>query len=161
MTRRRSISWRLPRVAAALAALLCLALVSLPVPAAPAPETIVWTPVKDALLQIDSRPVKIWNLYYVRKDKKEQRFLLQIGSRYLMIDTQLRLITEYDPAALTKKGSNYEMQRDARGLEALPSEDWILRDVGTAFLIHAKLKDEGRLLEIQLPKMPDFRNVLW
>jgi hypothetical protein len=129
--------------------------------ATPTPETVMWTPVKDALFQIDSKPVKLWSLYYVRKDKKEQRFLLQIGTRYLMIDTQLRQITEYDPAAFTKKGNEYEMPRDARGLKALPSEDWILRDRGTAFVIHWKLKEEGRVLEIELPKMPDFRNVLW
>lgn len=157
MTRRCLISRCVP----ALAAALCCLLASVPLPAAPAPETVMWTPVKDALFQIDSRPAKFWTLYYVRKDKKEQRFLLQIGARYLMIDTQLRLITEYDPAAFTKKGSGYEMPRETKGLKALPSEDWVLRDMGTAFVIHWTLKDEGRVLEIQLPKMPDFRNVLW
>jgi hypothetical protein len=157
MTQRHSIPRRLP----ALAAAICIFFASVPLPAAPAPEMVVWTPVRDALFEIDSKPAKLWTLYYVRKDKKEQRFLLQIGSRYLMVDTQLRLITEYDPAAFTKKGTGYEMPRGTKGIRALPSEGWILRDVGTAFLIHAKLKDEGRVLEIQLPKMPDFRNVLW
>lgn len=124
-------------------------------------EKITWTPVQDAMFTIDSKPVKLWTLYHASKDKKEHRLLLQLGARYLMIDTQLRLITEYDASAFAKKDKGYEMPRDTKGLRALASEDWILRDVGTSYLIHARLKDEGRLLEINLPKMPDFRNVLW
>ena len=129
--------------------------------AAPAPDKVVWTTVPNVLFRVDSKPAKFWTVYHARKDKKETRLLVQIGARYLMIDTQLRLITEYDPATFEKKGNDYEMPRDAKAVKVLPSEDWILRDVGTSFLIHIQLKDEGRLLEIQLPKMPDFRNVLW
>jgi hypothetical protein len=130
-------------------------------PAAPVPDKVVWSPIADVLFRIDSKPAKLWTLYQARKDKKEHRLLLQLGARYLMFDTQLRLITEYDPAAFEKKGNGYEMPREAKATKALPSEEWILRDVGTSFLIHARLKDEGRLLEIQLPKMPDLRGVLW
>jgi hypothetical protein len=143
------------------AAALCFLLLATPLLSAPAPEKVVWTPVSDALFRIDSKPAKFWTLYHAGKDKKEHRLLLQIGARYLMIDTQLRLIAEYDPAAFEKKGKEYEMPRDTKGLKALPTEDWILRDVGTSFLISTKLKEEGRLLEIQLPKLPDLRNVLW
>ena len=113
------------------------------------------------MLKVDNRAVKLWTLYHAEKDKKETRLLLQLGARYLMIDTRLRLITEFDPGVFSKKGEDYEMEREARGATAISTEDWILRDVGTSYLIHAKLKDEGRVLEIQLPKMPDFRNVLW
>jgi hypothetical protein len=149
----------LPRLLCALA--LCL-LVTCPArPAAPAPDKVVWSPVPNVLFRIDSKPAKLWTMYHAGKDKKEKRFLLQLGARYLMIDTQLRLITEFDPASFEKKGTGYEMTRDEKAVKALPSEDWILRDVGTSYLIHLRLKDEGRLLEIQLPKMPDFRNVLW
>jgi hypothetical protein len=129
--------------------------------AAPAPDKVVWVTVPNVLFRIDSKPAKLWTVYHAGKDKKEHRLLVQVGTRYLMIDTQLRLITEYDPATFEKKDKGYEMLRDAKAAKALPSEDWILRDVGTSFLIHIRLKDEGRLLEIQLPKMPDFRNVLW
>jgi len=126
-----------------------------------AADRVTWKRLNAVMLKIDNKPVKAWTLYHAEKDKKEHRLLLQLGTRYLMIDTQLRLITEYAPAAFDKKGETYEMERDAKGIQALASEDWILRDVGTSYLIHAKLKDEGRALEIQLPKMPDFRNVLW
>ncbi|HKO04509.1 MAG TPA: hypothetical protein VJW51_07155 [Candidatus Acidoferrales bacterium] len=140
---------------------LCLLLSGPARPATPAPDKVVWNPVPNVLFRIDSKPAKLWTMYHAGKDKKEKRFLLQLGARYLMIDTQLRLITEYDPASFEKKDKGYEMTRDEKALKVLASEDWILRDVGTSFLIHLRLKDEGRLLEIQLPKMPDFRNVLW
>ena len=157
MSRSRSIPF--PRLPFALA--LCL-LLSGPAPAAaPGPDKVVWTTVPNVLFRVDSKPAKLWTVYHAAKDKKEHRLLLQLGARYLMVDTQLRLITEYDPGTFEKKGSDYEMPRDAKAAKTLPSEDWILRDVGTSFLIHIQLKDEGRLLEIQLPKMPDFRNVLW
>jgi len=143
---------------AAVAALLLLA-AAVPPPAA-AGDRILWTPVRDALFTIDGKPVKVWTVYH-SKEKKEHRLLLLVGTRYLMIDTQLRLITEYDPAVFEKKGGDCDMPREAKGVKALPSEDWIVRDVGTSYLVHAQLKEEGRLLEIELPKMPDFRNVLW
>jgi len=129
--------------------------------AAPAPEKVAWTPVPNVLLQVDSKPAKFWTVYHAPKDKKEHRLLLQIGPRFLMIDMQLRLITEFDPATFEKKDKDYEMPHDAKGAKAVPSENWILRDAGTSYLIRVNLKDEGRLLEIRLPKMPDFRNVLW
>jgi len=141
------------------AAALSLLPVSLPLNAAP--EKVLWMPISDALFEVDSRPAKLWTLYHAGKEKKEHRLLLQLGTRYLMIDTQLRLITEYDPAAFDKKGKECEMPRDAKGLKALPTEDWVLRDVGTSLLIQTKLKEEGRVLAIHLPKLPDFRNVLW
>lgn len=145
-------------------ALLSFAAFSLLLASAPlkaSPEKLHWMPVRDALFVVDNKPAKLWTLYYAGKDKKEHRLLLQLGMRYLMIDTQLRLITEYDHAAFEQKGKDCEMPRDAKALKALPTEDWILRDMGTSFLIQTKLKEEGRVLEIHLPKMPDFRNVLW
>jgi len=138
-----------------------LSLLSASPPLDAAPEKVVWMPISDALFEVDSRPAKLWTLYHAGKEKKEHRLLLQLGTRYLMIDTQLRLITEYDPAAFEKKGKECEMPRDAKGLKALPTEDWVLRDVGTSLLIQTKLKEEGRVLAIHLPKLPDFRNVLW
>lgn len=152
--RSASLHHGLPAIAA-----LFFVFASAPAPAAP--EKVLWMPISDALFQIDSRPAKLWTLYHAGKDKKEHRLLLQIGTRYLMIDTQLRLITEYDPAAFEKKGKDCEMARETKGLKALPTEAWILRDMGTSMLIQTKLKEEGRVLEIHLPKMPDFRNVLW
>jgi len=155
MSRRRSAHRRQPPALMALALLLAAA------PMAAAQEKLLWMPISDAMLLVDSKPAKLWTLYHAGKEKKEHRLLLQIDTRYLMIDTQLRLITEYEPLVFEKKGKNQEMPRDMKGVKALTTEDWILRDIGTSYLIQTKLKDEGHVLEIHLPKMPDFRNVLW
>jgi hypothetical protein len=124
-------------------------------------DKVTWKRIPEAMLKVDNHAVKVWALYHVQKDKKEQRFLLQMGARYLLIDTKLRQVAEYDPATFEKKGETYEMPREAKGVKALPTEDWILRDVGTSYLIQTKLKEEGRVLELELPKLPDFRNFLW
>lgn len=134
---------------------------SLAVTAVGAADKLTWKRVPEAMLKVDNRPVKTWAIYHAEKEKKDHRLLLLLGTRFLMIDTKLRLITEYDPSTFSKKGEAYEMEREAKGVMSLSTEDWILRDVGTSYLIHAKLKEESRALEIQLPKMPDFRNVLW
>lgn len=155
------MSLRLPLVRPAAHAVTALSLLTACLPLNAAPEKILWTPISDALFQVDSRPAKFWTLYHAGNDKKDHRLLLHVGARYLMIDTQLRLIAEFDPAAFEKKGKDCEMPRDTKGVKALPTEEWIVRDVGTSYLIQTKLKEEGRLLEIHLPKMPDFRNVLW
>lgn len=126
-----------------------------------AADKVTWRRIPEAMLKLDNRAVKAWTLYHAEKEKKEQRLLLQLGTRYLMIDTRLRQITEYDPSTFKKKGEAYEMPREAKALKALPTEDWILRDVGTSYLIQTKLKEEGKALEIELPKLPDLRNFLW
>jgi hypothetical protein len=145
-------------------ALVCAVLAVVPARCwgAPLPEkAVTWKPIRDAFLTIDEKPVKLWNFYHAYKDKKEHRLLLQLGTRYLMFDTELRQIVEYAPAGFTAKGKNVEMSAGARPLKEVPSEGWILRDAGFTFIIHAKLKEEGRVVEIQVPKLPDLRGVLW
>jgi hypothetical protein len=132
--------------------------------AAPAPapgKSIFWKPIPDALLKIDDKPVRQWNLYHAEKEKKEHRLLLQLGTRYLMFDAELRQIVEYDPAGFTMKGKEVEMARDAKPLRALPSDDWVLKDAGSTSIVHTRLKEEGRVIDIQMPKMPDLRGILW
>ena len=129
-------------------------------PSLRANDQVLWVPIQNALFTVDGKAVKAWNLYHA-KEKKDHRLLLQIGTRCLMIDTQLRLIAEYDPAVFSKQGNDQQMPRDTKGIRALPSEGWVVRDTGTSYLIQAKLKEEAHLIEIELPKMPDFRNVLW
>jgi hypothetical protein len=129
---------------------------------APAPgKSITWKPIRDAIFKMDEKPVRGWNLFHAEKEKKEHRLLLKLGSRYLMFNAELRQIVEYDPAGFTPKGDSMEMARDAKPLKTVPTEDWILRDAGATSIIHAKLKEEGRVVEIQLPKLPDLRGILW
>ena len=46
-------------------------------------DKIVWKPIPDAILQIDARPAKIWNLF--RPGRRLDPLLLQLGARSLVI----------------------------------------------------------------------------
>src|ERR1700682_4878568 len=57
----------------------------------------IWKPIENALLKIDEKPVKLWTAYRLEKDKIAKRLLLQLGSRYLLIDTEGREVLEFRP----------------------------------------------------------------
>lgn len=147
-TRSRALLRRSVALRAAL--LLCL----LATPAAGG-DTIVWKPLLLAMLKIDEKPVKIWNLYRPEKDKKLHRVLLQLGGRYLQFDTQDREVTEIAPEAFETRGKDLRMtQKAARG-KTVHTADWVLRDMGSLWRIRAQLSDEGRVVEIDVIKTPD------
>jgi hypothetical protein len=134
--------------------------------AAPSPERVTWKPVAAAVLKMDERPVKLWNVY--RGEKKGHLILVQLGQRYLMLDTQAQEVWEIDAAALKRKGEELLWERPekpaaaaeksapekAPGPKALPAEGWAIRDAGRARIVRVKLATEGRVLEVQLPAQP-------
>ena len=138
-------------------------------PAILAAEKIVWKPVVLALLKVDGKPAKIWGVYVAQK--KEHLVLVQLGRRNLVLDTELREVIEIAPTAIQRKGKdlqweraetanteNTETQRTQRTEEkALATADWWIRDAGRARIIRVRLKEEGRVLEVQLPLRPDQR----
>jgi len=146
--------------------------------AAGAAEKITWKPVLAAVLKVDNQPVKLWNVYVAHK--KDHLVLVQLGWRFLMLDTELRQVVEVAPASLERKGEELRWERreaKAPDKEAdtttkpggtrigkapaadtvLPSDGWNIRDAGRARIIRARLTDEGRVLEVQLPLAPDQR----
>ena len=137
------------------------------VSASAAAEKIEWRPVPLAVLKMDGRPVKLWNVYVAHK--KEHLVLVQLGQRFLMLDTDLREVVEIAPAALKRKGSTLEWeakedsnaraQRNAerKSEKVLLSEEWSIREAGPARIIRVRLAAEGRVLEVQLPIRPDLR----
>lgn len=123
-----------------------------------AAEKITWKPVAAAVLKLDDRPVKLWNVYVA--ERKDHLILVQLGQRYLIIDTEAREVLEVAPAALKRKGKELRWERQKpRGEKSLPTEDWVIRDAGRARIVHLKLADEGRILEVQLPREQDFRSL--
>ena len=165
-----------------LAFALCLALTV----QAAAAEKITFKPVTAALLKMDNRQVKHWNVYAAHK--KEHLVLVQLGERLLVLDTELREVVELPPHTLERRGKDLRWERqkkaDAEARRAqrkdaekraspgpdntgasdaiateqvLASDEWSVRDAGRARIIRVRLKDEGRLLEVQLPLAPDQR----
>jgi hypothetical protein len=43
----------------------------------------------------------------------------------------------------------------------MATSDWSTKDVGSASRILVKLADEGRIVDIQIPQMPDLRQGIY
>jgi hypothetical protein len=122
-------------------------------------EKIVWKPIPDAILQVDSRAPKIWNVY--QAGKKFDPLLLQIGSRYLVIYVRNMEIYEIKPELLEHKGENLLWRETDKPVKPIATSDWSTKDVGSASRVLVKLADEGRLVNIQIPQMPDLRRGIY
>ncbi|MGH9679872.1 MAG: hypothetical protein ACRD4Y_07960 [Candidatus Acidiferrales bacterium] len=122
-------------------------------------EKIVWKPIPDAILQVDALPVKHWNLF--QAGKKYDLLLLQMGKRSLVIYVKSQQVYEIKPEQLQQKGEDLVWRESDKPAKPLATSDWSTRDVGSATRIRVKLADEGRLIDIQIPQMPDMRGVLY
>ncbi len=117
-------------------------------------EVIEWKPVVNAVLKVDDRPAKIWDLYVT--GKRKHLALVQLGARFLMLDLEAQQISELAEPSLTRKGANLHW-REGDQQTLLPSEDWSQKTAGRAKIVRLLITREGRRLEVQLPIAPDLR----
>lgn len=129
----------------------------LTVGSAAAAERIVWKPLENAVLKVDERPAKVWNVY--RAEKKDHLLLVTLGRRFLMLDIKGREIYELNPTKFEQKNNELLWHEADKPARPLPTADWVVRDAGRARRIRARLADEGRVLEVQVPITQDFRSV--
>jgi hypothetical protein len=122
-------------------------------------EKVVWKSIPNAILQVDSRAPKIWNVF--QAGKKFDPLLLQIGSRYLVIYVRAMQVYEIKPEQLESKGEDFLWRETDKPAKPLASSDWSTKDVGSASRILLKLVGEGRLINIELPQMPDLRRGIY
>ena len=122
-------------------------------------EKIVWKPIPDAILQVDSRAPKLWNVF--QPGKKFDRLLLQLGSRYLVIYVRNMQVYEIKPEQLQHKGEDLLWRETDRPAKPVATSDWSTKDVGSAMRILLKLADEGRIVDIQIPQVPDLRQGIY
>ncbi len=118
-------------------------------------DKIVWKPLENAVLKIDERPAKIWNVY--RAEKKNHLLLITLGRRFLMLDIHEHQIYELDPAKFERKDNELLWHEADKPAKPLPTADWVVRDAGHARRIRARLADEGRVLEVQVPIQGNLR----
>jgi len=144
----------IPRACSSVALLLAMQFVATPSRAA---DKSIWKPIENALLKIDEKPVKLWTAYRTEKDKGVKRLLLQLGSRYLLIDTEDREVREFRPESFERHGKDLKAGRSEQTAKVLTTSEWLLREAGMVRIIHMRLTDEGRVIEIQLPSLPDLR----
>jgi hypothetical protein len=114
-----------------------------------AAEKSEWKPVSSALLRVDDHPPKDWNLYSA--GKKNDRLIIQLGGRYLLVLVNQRRVYEIEPAKLEHKEDAVLWSEDDRPAAPLISSGWITRDVGEAYRIHFRLDTEGRVFDIDIP----------
>jgi hypothetical protein len=136
---------------------LCVALLN--VSRAADKEKIVWKSVPDAILQVDSRAPKIWNVF--QAGKKFDPLLLQLGSRYLVIYVRNMEVYEIKPEQLGHKGEDLLWRETDKPAKPIATSDWSSKDVGSATRILIKLADEGRIINIQIPQVPDLRRGIY
>jgi hypothetical protein len=122
-------------------------------------DKIVWKPIPDAILQVDGRAPKIWNLF--RAGKKPDPLLLQLGSRFLVIYVRNEEVYEIKPEQLEHKGEDLLWRESDKPAKPLATSDWSTKDVGSASRILVKLAGEGRMIDIQIPQMPDLRRGIY
>ena len=118
-------------------------------------KPVAWKPIQQALLRVDDQPVKAWNVYL--ENKKGDPLLLEMGNRFLLIEVHERKIFEIAPAKIDRKGVNLLWDPADRPAEPLATSDWIIRDIGFAYRIGARLVAENRVLDLQLPHPMDLR----
>lgn len=109
----------------------------------------VWKPV-EAILRVDDQPPKDWNMY--RGDRKSDVLLLQVGARYLLLDTKKHEVREIDPASVTRNKETLVNAGGEKDGKPIASSAWSVRDVGAARRILFKLDAENHSFTIELPQ---------
>ena len=124
-----------------------------------AAEKVTWKPIPDAVLRIDDRAPKQWSLFHA--GKKYDPLLLQLGSRVLSIYVHNQAVYEIPPAQVERKGEDLLWRETDKPEKPLATSDWSTRDIGSAWRVRVKLTEEGRLVDIQIPQMPDLRRGIY
>jgi hypothetical protein len=116
-------------------------------------KPLSWKPIEDALLRVNDAPPKEWAAY--RTGKKNEPLVLQIGGRFLLIQARSRQIFELDPSKIERKSGELLWALADRPAKPLATSQWVVDDIGAAFVIRVKLDSENALLDLQLPHPPD------
>jgi hypothetical protein len=136
------------RLSAASAFLLSVLGAALPLGA----ETLTWVPVEMAFLRVDDSAPKEWDVHQI--EKKNDRFLVQLGGRCLFVDAAQKQVFELDSATIQREDSDLLWDPEDRPEKPEATSDWIVRDVGMALRIRMRLDSEGRTLDLQIPHPP-------
>lgn len=106
-------------------------------------------------MKLNGRALKTWNVWMA--EKKKGLILVLLVRRYLVIDPKEETVFEVSPTAFTKTGNNLESELSFNEWKMIPADNWTIRDIGPAELIRFQLEDYGKILELQLPHLPDMR----
>jgi hypothetical protein len=116
-------------------------------------KPLSWKPIEDALLRVNDAPPKEWSAY--RTGKRNEPLVLQIGNRFLFIQSHDHQVFELDPAKIEHKTGELLWSLSDRPARPLATSDWNVDDIGAAFVIKVKLDAENAIVDLQLPHPPD------
>jgi hypothetical protein len=116
-------------------------------------KPLSWKPIEDALLRVNDAPPKEWEVY--RTGKKNEPLVLQIGNRFLLIETHHRQVFELDLSKIERNTGELLWSPADRPAKPLATSDWVADDIGAAFVIRVKLDAENALVDLQLPHPPE------
>jgi hypothetical protein len=120
-------------------------------------KPLSWKPIEDALLRVNDAPPKEWGVY--RTGKKNDPLVLQLGSRFLLIQSHDHQVFELDPAKIERKTEELLWSPADRPAKPLATSDWNVDDIGAAFVVKAKLDGENAVVDLQLPHPPEVGNL--
>jgi len=120
-------------------------------------KPLSWKPIEDALLRVNDAPPKEWGVY--RTGKKNDPLVLQLGSRFLLIQSHDHQVFELDPAKIERKTGELLWSPGDRPAKPLATSDWNVDDIGAAFVVKAKLDGESAVVDLQLPHPPEVGNL--
>ena len=119
----------------------------------------LWKSIPAAQIKIDDKTPLAWNIFQTGQKKEANLVLVLLGRRYIALDIKARIAYAVLPADVQPRGADLESGDLFVQARVLPTENWLLRDVGMAELIKLKLGDYGTTLQIQLPHPPDLRGL--
>jgi hypothetical protein len=112
-------------------------------------KPVSWKLIDDALFRENDAPVKDWGVY--QTGKKRDPLLVQMDKRFLLVKIHDRQIFEVDPSKIQHKTDELLWDTSNAPAQALATSNWDVNDTEAVFLIRAKISEEDRLLDIELP----------
>jgi hypothetical protein len=112
-------------------------------------KPVSWKSISDALLRVNDEPLKDWNVY--QAGKKNDPLLLQLGTRFLLLEVRDQKMFEIDPSTIKHSSDEVVWDPSDHPAKPLATSEWTTRDVGAAYRISIKLDSESRVLDLQLP----------
>jgi len=116
-------------------------------------KPLAFKSIENALLRVNDAPPKDWEVY--RTGKKNEPLLLQIGNRFLLLETNQHQVFELDPAKIEHKTGELLWSPSDRPDKPLATSEWTVDDIGAAFVVKVRLQSENALVDLQLPHPPN------
>jgi hypothetical protein len=136
---------------AAFASLLAFTVAVFLAPRIHAADTITWVPFNAIIMRVDDDSAKEWNIWRDARAKKDEILLVQWNKRYLRLNTKLQQVREIDPQTIVHKEKSMTSPAEDNAAKLLPSDNWIVRDVGSADRVYFELTAENHKFDINIP----------